>query len=134
VAVSRIAPLLATALLAGCASLHANQGTFEGTEWQVVAINQRPTPRSDVYRLTFRDGRLGARFGCNHIGGRYRASGGTLVASDITSTLMGCPEPSATFERQASAVLQQPMRLGWQSDRRLTLSNAAGSIELELKR
>jgi heat shock protein HslJ len=47
-------------------------------------------------------------------------------------TLMACPEPSATFENQGLAVLNQPMRMSWASSRKLTLSNAAGTIALEL--
>lgn len=119
------------ALLAGCTSVASTNATLEGTEWQVTAIDGQPTPRTETYRMQFKDGHAGGRFGCNHFGGQYSASGTTLTVSNTTSTLMGCPEPAATFEREGLAVLQQPMAMRWASDHRLTLSNAAGSIALE---
>jgi heat shock protein HslJ len=130
----RIVPAATALLLAACTSVHATKATFEGTDWQVTAINGQATPRTDVYRMQFRDGQAGGRFGCNHIGGAYSIRADTLVVTDVASTLMGCPEPAATFEQQGLAVLQLPMRMNWQSDRGLTLSNSAGSIQLELNR
>jgi hypothetical protein len=47
-----------------------------GTDWQVVAVNGRQTPAHGDYSLHFgRDGRFGARFGCNSMGGTYRIAG-----------------------------------------------------------
>ena len=128
-AVSRAAIL--AALLGGCTSVVSTNATLERTEWQVTAIDGQPTPRSETYRIQFKDGKAGGRFGCNHFGGQYSASGTTLTVSNTTSTLMGCPEPSATFEREGLAVLQQPMIMRWASGSRLTLTNGTGSIALE---
>ena len=128
-AASRAAIL--SALVAGCTSVASTNATFEGTEWQVTAIDGQATPRTEMYRMQFKDGQAGGRFGCNHIGGQYSASGTTLTISNTTSTLMGCPEPAATFEREGLAVLQRPMSMQWASGRQLTLSNAVGSIALE---
>lgn len=65
------------------------------------------------------------------MGGTYRMVGGSLTVSNLVSTLMGCPEPAATFESQASAILQQPMQVAFTSNERMGLSNAAGSIALD---
>jgi heat shock protein HslJ len=65
------------------------------------------------------------------MGGRYRLTGDLLSVSDLASTLMGCPEPAAAFERDGSAVLGQPMRIAFTSNDRMFLSNAAGSIALD---
>jgi heat shock protein HslJ len=119
------------AVLAGCTSIASTNATLEGSEWQVTAIDGTATPRSETYRLQFRDGNAGGRFGCNHFGGQFSASGQTLTLTDVASTLMGCPEPAATFERAGLAVLQQPMTMNWTSDQQLTLINGAGSIALE---
>lgn len=124
---------LATAglLMAGCTGVQATNASLEGTQWQVTAIDGKATPRTDVYRIQFKDGQAGGRFGCNHFGGQYSAAGETLTVTNTASTLMGCPEPAATFEREGLAVLQHPMRMNWSSDRQFTLTNAAGSIALE---
>ena len=122
--------LAALALLGGCTSVNSTGATFEGTRWQVTAVNGQATPRTDSYRLQFGDGSIGGRFGCNHFGGSYRVQGDMLFASNIASTLMGCPEPAGTFERNGLAVLSQPMRVDWRSGESLTLSNPTGSIAL----
>jgi heat shock protein HslJ len=121
-----------TALLcAGCTSIAADARTFEGTRWHVTAINGRATPATSDYRIEFRDGGIGGRFGCNRFGGHYAVKGETLIASAIRSTMMACSDPAASFESAGFAVVNQPMRINWSSGRHLTLSNPAGSIELE---
>ena len=116
---------------AACTSIAADARTFENTSWRVTTINGRATPPGGDYRIEFKDGRIGGRFGCNHFGGPYAVQRDTLIAREIASTLMGCPEPAASFETQGFAVLHQPMRMNWSSGRALTLSNPAGSIALE---
>ena len=123
---------IALALLcAGCTSIAADASTFEGTRWHVTAINGRTTPANGDYRVDFKSGGIGGRFGCNHFGGRYAVAGETLTASEVRSTLMACSDPAASFESAGFAVLNQPMRMNWTSGRMLTLSNSAGSIALE---
>ena len=116
---------------AACTSIVVDQRTFEGTRWRVTAIDGRPTPAKGDYSLSFNNGRLSARFGCNSIGGSYRASGETLTADRLVSTMMACGEPADSFEHSGSAVLNAPMRTSWGARGRLTLGNSAGSIELD---
>ncbi|MGI8611798.1 MAG: META domain-containing protein [Sphingomicrobium sp.] len=71
------------------------------TTWRVVAVDGRSTPSVGDYSMRFdASGAVGARFGCNSMGGQYRLVGDMLTVSDLASTLMGCPEPAATFERE----------------------------------
>ncbi len=102
-----------------------------GTKWRVVQVNGQPTPATGDYSMSFEADRLGAKFGCNGMGGRYRLTVDILTVSDLAQTLMGCPEPASTFESQGAAVLGQPARIAFASDERMFLSNAAGSIVLE---
>ncbi len=123
---------LATALLvAGCTSVASNSATFEGTPWQIIAIDDRATPGGAMYQIDFADGRVGGRFGCNQFEGAYAVEGELLIVSDVVATQMGCSEPAASFESRGIAVLLQPMRMDWPAGRRLTLGNAAGTITLE---
>jgi heat shock protein HslJ len=115
---------------AACTTVAADARTFEGTTWRVTAIDGRPTPANGEYRMEFKNGQIGGRFGCNGWGGRYTVSGETLTASEVMSTMMACAEPAMSFESQGLAVLQHPMR--WtEAGRTLTLTNGAGSIALE---
>lgn len=128
-----LAPLSALTL-ASCAAAPplAPLANLAGTNWRVVTVNGQATPAQGDYSMSFdRSGGVGARFGCNSMGGKYRMAGGTLVVRDLASTLMGCPEPAMTFESQGSAVLQQPMQVAFSSNDRMYLSNAAGSITLD---
>jgi len=116
---------------AGCAAVQPGVPPIDGTIWHVAQINGRATPLSDQYRISFERGQLGARFGCNHMGGPYRQVGQVIHAGQIASTLMGCPEPAGTSEQQAGAILARPMTMsGDERGRRLMLINDAGSIGL----
>jgi heat shock protein HslJ len=127
-----IAALLASAGCAGTPLAPAPLTDLAGTSWRVVAVDGRPTPATGDYSLRFNaNGGLGARFGCNSMGGQYRLTGDLLTVSNLASTLMGCPEPAATFERDGAEVLGQPMRIAFTSNERMSLSNAAGSIALD---
>jgi len=103
-----------------------------GTSWRVMVVNARQTPANGDYSMRFEtNGQMGARFGCNAMGGGYRMVGGTLTVSELSQTLMGCPEPAASFESQGAAVLSRPMEVAFSSNERMYLSNAAGSIALD---
>jgi len=132
-AVSR--PLVAAAaalLLHACAAPPPPPlADLTGTDWRVVSVNGRPTPSSDYSMRFGADGAFGAKFGCNAMGGEYRLTGGTLTVRNLNQTLIGCPEPSATFEREGSAILQQPMQIAFTSNERMSLTNPAGSIALD---
>ena len=129
-----IAPALALAL-GGCGfNVPVGQpfAQIRGTEWRVAAVNGRATPATGDYEMRFAgNGEFGARFGCNHIGGRYRSVVGTVEVSNLAQTLMGCPEPAATFESQGSAILAARMKTDLSGHGRLTLSNASGTITLD---
>ena len=129
---------LATAVLvtvAGCAAAPlapSPTAQLAGTSWRVVAVNGQATPASGDYAMRFdAGGGVGARFGCNAMGGQYRLAGNQLAVSNLTSTLMGCPGPAATLERQGAAVLGQPMRIGLTSNGQMSLTNSVGSIALD---
>ncbi len=123
------------AVVAACTPVGPAPGAplteFAGTKWRVVLVNGRPTPATGDYSIQFETDRIGARFGCNGMGGRYRLAVDLLTVSDLAQTLMGCAEPANTFELQGGAVLGQPAKVGFASDERVFLSNAAGSIVLE---
>jgi heat shock protein HslJ len=127
-----VAVLLASSGCAGAALGPAPITELAGTSWRVVAVDGRPTSAVGDYSLRFdASGGLGARFGCNAMGGQYRLTGDLLTVGNLASTLMGCPEPAVTFERDGAEVLGQPMRIAFTSNERMHLSNAAGSITLD---
>lgn len=124
--------LFAAVICGGCTAINLHPDTLAGTNWRVVTVNGQPTPAAGDYSMRFEgDGGLGARFGCNHMGGSYRLAGSTLTVTNLASTLMGCPEPAASFESRGAAVLGRPMQVAFSSNERMYLSNEAGSIALD---
>ncbi|QNM83030.1 META domain-containing protein [Sphingomonas sabuli] len=105
-------------------------GALEGRAWRVVEINGRPTPAAGDYSLSFRsDGRLGAKFGCNSIGGSFVRTGAVVTAGEMMATRMACADPAGSFEADGLKVLDQPMTLSWNGSSAV-LSNAIGRIVL----
>jgi heat shock protein HslJ len=128
--VIRLAGITAAVAITACTSV--NSAGLAGSEWRVTAINGQATPAPPAsYRMRFEARSLGGQFGCNHFGGDYRVSGDVLTTGAMMMTEMACSEPANSFEGWGMAILQQPARLTWRDPAMLTLSNAAGSIELQ---
>ena len=117
-------------LCAACTGIAADSRTFEGTRWHIAAINAVPTP---PYPVEFSNGRMSGVI-CNRFEGPYRVGRDGLQLGGFMSTERGCSNPTMPHEESAFAVLHRPMRLHWRSGHRLTLSNSAGSVDLELVR
>ena len=112
----------------GCGGGAVAPASLAGTNWGVVSVNGRPIPANGEYYMRFEPARVGAKFGCNSMGGAYTQTGGTLSVGPVMATRMACPDMS--LENQGGAILNQPMTMTWNRGDRLTLSNAAGGIEL----
>lgn len=127
-----IFPPMVLGQLTACAAPPPPLADLRGTNWRIVLVNGRQTPSTGDYSMRFgADGRFGARFGCNAMGGNYRLVGGTMKVGNLVSTRIGCPEPAAWFESEGSAILQVPMEVSFASNERMGLGNAAGSIALD---
>lgn len=96
------------------------------TNWRVLSINGRPVPASGYY-LNFQPDRLSAKLGCNTLGAGYSVQGDFLIAGAVMATRMSCPDMG--FEREGVNILSQPMRIAMIGGDRMSLSNAAGTIE-----
>lgn len=116
--------------VSGCGGGTIAPNTLAGTSWSVVSVNGKPAPGGGGYFVQFSDKALSAKFGCNSMGGGYRLNGDHLSVGDLQQTLMGCPEPSATFEREASTLLRSNIRVEKIGGERLRLVSEAGTIEL----
>lgn len=109
-------------------ALSGPETALERTRWRVVRINGRAVPRQGDYHIDFDAGRIGAKFGCNGIGGTYSQTGNTLDAGALIATRMACP--NMRFETEGSAILDQVMTVAVTGRNRLTLSSNAGTIDL----
>lgn len=126
-----VVALAVLAPLAACTSVVTAPASLDRSRWLVTAVNGQPTPRTDHYRVEFRQGRLGGRLGCNSFSGDFRVAAEMLSVGPVAATRMACEEPHMSFEERGFAILQQPMRIGWRSGERLTLQNERGALDLE---
>lgn len=117
--------------VSGCGGGTIAPNTLAGTSWSVVSVNGRPVRGGGDYYVQFSDKTLSAKFGCNAMGGAYSINGDHLSVDKLEQTLMGCPEPAATFESEASALLRSNVRVEKIDGSRLRLVSEAGTIELK---
>jgi heat shock protein HslJ len=101
---------------------------LDGTRWQVVAINGRPTPRTGNFSMEFTSGRMSATFGCNGLGASYTQTGATLDAGPVIGTKMACADMS--WERDGGKVLDPVMTVRLLDPNRVTIQSSGGSIEM----
>lgn len=117
--------------VSGCGGGTIATSSLANTNWSVVSINGEPVPGGAEYFVQFSDKRLSAKFGCNSMGGRYELNGDHLAVPDLVQTQMGCPEPAATFEQEAGALLTSNVRVEKIGGARLRLVSEAGTIDLK---
>ena len=116
--------------VSGCGGGTIAPSTIAGTSWTVVSVNGKPVPGGGDYFVRFGDKTLSAKFGCNSMGGEYSLNGDHLSVQGLQSTLMGCPEPAGTLEREGSALLRSNVRVERIGGERMRLVSEAGTIEL----
>jgi heat shock protein HslJ len=112
----------------GCGGAAVAPTSLAGTNWRVVSVNGRPTPPGGDYYVQFEANRVGAKFGCNGMGADYNQTANVLDLGPVIATRMACADMS--FETQGGAILDRPMTMSWSGGDRLTLTNAAGRIDL----
>lgn len=116
--------------VSGCGGGTIAPNRIAGTSWSVVSVNGKPVPGGPEYFVRFSERDIAAKFGCNSMGGRFSLNGDHLSVPDLMQTQMGCPEPSATFEQEAGALLRSNVRVERIGGERMRLVSEAGTIEL----
>lgn len=132
-------------LCAGCTTVVIDQRTFDGTQWRVFGIDRAPIRAEAGYRMDFLGSRWHGGFGCNGMSAEYRVRGNILEVGrseagqfrlgEVMATERDCSSsPDGHFEGDALAILRRPMEIRFRGKRHLVLSNASGSIDLEMVR
>ncbi len=117
--------------VSGCGGGTISANALAGKSWSVLAVNGKPVTGAGDYYVRFSDKAVDAKFGCNGMSGEYRLNGNHLTVGNLQQTLMGCPEPAATFEREAGVLLRSNIRIEKVGGDKLRLVSEAGTIELK---
>lgn len=108
-------------------------GTLTG-KWTVTNVGEQPVNAGRPPLLELQDANRVTGFsGCNRFSGTYTRNGATLRFSGVAATMMACPEPAMTLERQMLQALGQVTEFRISSGR-LTLLGAEGQEVLRLQR
>ena len=95
-ALAILASLLFTACSAGASpgasSSPGTSGGVEGRTFLSTAVRAQTLVAGSRIRLSFANGQLTANAGCNTMSGAYRIEAGTLKASQLATTDMGCEQ------------------------------------------
>ncbi len=113
----------------GCGGTLLPPEALANTDWRIVAIGGTPVD-GDSYALSFFEGRISGRAGCNRLSGPYRQRGNVLTAGPIVATRMACPGPRMAHERRVMELLRGPLRISYPAGDVLVLTGSGGTIRL----
>ena len=109
-------------LVSACQQLSLPQGQYQ-------QLNNDTTLKP--LRLSLQDNRLTGFTGCNNMIGNYSLDEGSLVVSQLASTMMACSEPLMQREQAFSSFLQGKPKVTFNNNV-MTLRNDDAQYQFEL--
>ncbi len=124
----RLAALAAcmSLLLAACGG--SGGDPLAGTSWRLIAIDDSPVTPGRPITASFADGQVSGSSGCNSYGGVYTVRGDRLTTSDLSTTLMACPEPGVMDQEAAYVSILSSAQTFTLSDGQLLITGAGGDV------
>ena len=136
---------LAAALLIGAApvvtpagperlyTVQAEVPDLTGTDWHVIEIRGEPVAVDPLPEVSFfEEGSFAAWAGCNRFRGSYTRDGASItVPATVAGTMMACPPPSDTLERELIDAMIAAAGVALDGTT-LVLTDAAGATVLRL--
>jgi putative lipoprotein len=137
---------LAAALLIGAApvavtpagperlyTVQAEVPDLTGTDWHVLEIRGEPVTVDPLPEVSFfEEGSFAAWAGCNRFRGSYTRDGSAItVPATVAGTMMGCPPPLDTLEREMIDAMISATGVALDGTT-LVLTDAAGATVLRL--
>jgi heat shock protein HslJ len=101
---------------------------FDGRSFVTDGIADSPAPAQEV-EISFLDGRVAARGGCNSMSGGYELDGDTLVVGPMAMTQMACAPELMELDTWLAELLGSGPTLTLEGDT-LTIANDTTSVEL----
>lgn len=133
--VASTAVVLALALgLAGCESAVSDDGNDNGArltqeDWVALTIAGQPVVQVGRVTLSFADGRVSGRSGCNLYSGSVEYGRGAIKIGPLISTKMACAEDGLMQQESAYLnALQSAERYAVSAEGILTITTRGGAI------
>ena len=113
----------------GCGGTLLPPAMLERTDWRIEMIGNMRVD-GDAYAMSFHEGRINGRAGCNRFSGPFTQRGNVLTAGPIAATRMACPGPRMGHERAVLQMLRGPVRISWLAGDVMVLTATGGTIRL----
>ena len=117
----------------GAAPTSLRASDLEGNSFSADTVTGYALVKASTVELTFEDGRMVARAGCNTMSGDYTVAEGTLAWTGAPmTTMIGCPDDLAAQDQWLTTLLGEGVAAVLADDV-LTLSTSTVSMELAAK-
>lgn len=98
-------------------------------DWVADSIGGKPVVNPGKVTLTFAEGRVSGRAGCNRYSGPVEFSNGSIKVGALISTKMACMEPGVMEQETAYLnALRSARRYSVGGEEKLTIETASGSL------
>lgn len=121
----------ASSPLNGCAG---EPGQVLGGDWIATALNGSAIPADMEVTLSFLDGRIIGKSGCNSYIGSYSLTGEGLTIGDVGATRMACPPAQMETEQAVFTAFAAVARFDISGDGGLLLQSDDGTTVLAARR
>lgn len=87
-----------TMLLSSCGTIAGDP--LDGTAWELYTYGSTHAIEDSITTISFENGQLNGRGGCNQYGGEYQISGSTITLDKLYMTEMACMSPEGIMEQE----------------------------------
>ena len=126
--------LIVITMMASCAAPARNDEAFVGTQWKLTSIGSSSVSSKRAPTIEFTVEGVRGSAGCNSFQGSYSTSGQSIEFSELTMTLMACPDDEGVMdlEQRYFAALQQARSYEITSDQ-LSIATNEGTTLVFIK-
>ncbi|MGB7874884.1 MAG: META domain-containing protein [Anaerolineales bacterium] len=87
-----------TMLLSSCGTIAGDP--LDGTAWELYTYGSTHPIEGSITTISFENGQLSGRGGCNQYGGEYQISGSTIRLDKLYMTEMACLSPEGIMQQE----------------------------------
>ncbi len=111
------------------AGVPEEEAPITGVVWHLAQLGEKAADPQVNTTLTFhKDGRISGEGGCNRFSGAADLKGSALRIGNVSSTMMACPEPGATQEREFYEALSKAVAFAVEGETLVLLNEAGGAV------
>ncbi len=111
----------------GCGGMKLPVTSLNGTNWNIVSIDEQPVVSPLIGKVQFDYGRITGTAGCNRFSADFSESPEAITIRPMNLTKQICSPALNAHEKKVLSLLKGKLHLRYTDDGRLILANATGS-------